>query len=380
MKKIIFICYIPLTNEFEKNFYINELLANEFRVEYWDVASIYFKNIKFEGSIDRDYIKKINSLKKLKGMLKSEDIKDVIFFPVITYSGKVFRLFRLLSKMNCTTFFIERGALPTSNENLSFLYKILSVLGNPGRLHQHILNKIVQLLKKIKFIKNYDMVFFAGSLAVDKHKRCPNIIPINHFDYDDYLLNKEKADKLINYKYCVFLDDNIVHDTDFKMLDIKTVTAEKYYDSMNRFFDFIENEYRLKVIIAAHPKSSYDPGLFGARKVYKNKTNELTKESAFVIAHYSTSISYAILYKKPVLFIYTNEMRKMGFFDIINNFATVLNCNMYNIDSLHDKNNIQFKDVDPKRYDKYKYTYLTSRDSETIISKETVLKYLKDYR
>ena len=46
--------------------------------------------------------------------------------------------------------------------------------------------------------------------------------------------------RVIDSKYCVFLDDNLIQSLDFKIIGIKTPTPKSYYESLNRFFGLIE--------------------------------------------------------------------------------------------------------------------------------------------
>ena len=115
----------------------------------------------------------------------------------------------------------------------------------------------------------------------------------------------------------MFLDDNIVFDRDYIILKRKTVQSSTYYNELNKYFDLIENKFELKVVIAAHPKSNYNKDFFCGREVYQNKTHELAKDCEFAIAHYSTSVAFPVLYKKPINFIYTNAMVKKFYYNYI---------------------------------------------------------------
>ena len=74
-----------------------------------------------------------------------------------------------------------------------------------------------------------------------------------------------------------------------------------------QFFEKFEKYYNLKVVIASHPRSTsqdiHDKDL-GNRPCFKGYTNELIKNSKFIINYGSTSISYATIYKKPIFFIF----------------------------------------------------------------------------
>ena len=77
---------------------------------------------------------------------------------------------------------------------------------------------------------------------------------INYFDYDDFLSTKF-SQRIIPEKYCVFHDEYLPHHPDFSMLGINTVDEKLYYKDLNIFFNLIEETYKVKVVIAAHPKA-----------------------------------------------------------------------------------------------------------------------------
>ena len=56
---------------------------------------------------------------------------------------------------------------------------------------------------------------------------------------------------------------------------------EEYYPSHCRFFDYVEQELNLKVVIAAHPKTNHTdyPEYFGKRHVSLNQLIPLIKKS-----------------------------------------------------------------------------------------------------
>ncbi len=101
------------------------------------------------------------------------------------------------------------------------------------------------------------------------------------------------------------LDEAVTNHSDFLILGIKPAVEKSYFEAMNFFFNFVEETTGFKVVIAAHPRSNYEstPGVFGERAVIKGKTVELVAKSKMVIAHMSTSLSYAVLFKKPVLLV-----------------------------------------------------------------------------
>ena len=90
----------------------------------------------------------------------------------------------------------------------------------------------------------------------------------------------------------------------------QTLSVKRWFESLADFFNKIEFVYGKKVVIAGHPKTKHDmnPSYFGGRRVVYNKTPELIRDSLFVVTRHSTAISFAVMFKKPLVFIYSDEL------------------------------------------------------------------------
>ncbi len=380
--KIIYLCFLPINQYLEKNHYIGELIKTGISVEYWDLSNIFFPGVKFL-SIERQYAYKIHNYSELEGRVLSLDIKRCVFIISITFYAPVIRLNRIMTKYNCYIITFARLGVPVFSLKESLIKKIIISYYSGKTIYnltQQFLYIIAKIYTKLGLIKNYDLVFVAGSVEAALHNKVSKIIYFNQVDYDSYLGVKDNQDRLIAHRYCVFLDDNLVYDTDYKAFGLKTVEPELYYKSLRFFFDQIERRFNLKVIIAAHPKADYQGNEFGNRLIIKGKTTELAKDCDFVLAHYSVSISFSVLFKKRILFMYTNEMKKMFYFTNIRHYSQVLGASIYNIDSfLHEcaRDEIKLENIDSLKYEDYKYEYLTSRLSENELSRDIFLKTMQ---
>lgn len=367
--KVIYLSYLPLIQKRENDFYMNELIQAGISVEYWDLTKIFFPDVQFTGEVERNYIKRFRNYAEFEDTILAQDIRKCFFIVIITFSGMVIKLHRMLTKYNCYLISFARTGIPVFSTNESLLRKIVKNYRNYLRIDKinKIFNEIAKISQQMGLIKNYDLVFAAGSVDELRYNHTSSVVPVNHFDFDNYLSIKYSRNRILPYEYCVFLDDNLVYDTDFMILNIKTIKPNLYFKSLCNYFDLLEKVYNLKVVIAAHPKAKYQGSEFGNREIIKGKTNELVKNCHFTIAHYSTSISFAILYKKPIIFIYTNEMKVLSYFKVINGFAHLLGSNIFNIDSRsleHNLNGIKINNIDDSKYENYKYKYLTSKLSE----------------
>lgn len=131
------------------------------------------------------------------------------------------------------------------------------------------------------------------------------------FDYDIYLKLRGDAGKSTE-PYAVFLDEDMVHHIDYMHIGLLPPATEKnYYSVLDAFFSRFERATGLRIVIAAHPLSRYDmrPQLLAGREAVIGKTAELVRGASLVFAHASTSVSFAVLWRKPMVFLTTDELQ-----------------------------------------------------------------------
>lgn len=112
--------------------------------------------------------------------------------------------------------------------------------------------------------------------------------------------------------YALFIDSALCHHPDFKIeyLPIHLDEAE-YFEKLRAFFDKVESQFGMPVVISLHPKADYDPAeareLLGGRQTFTGTTPFLIKHCALTIQHQSTATVISALYRKPILFL-TNDV------------------------------------------------------------------------
>ena len=62
----------------------------------------------------------------------------------------------------------------------------------------------------------------------------------------------------------------------------------------------------MKIIVASHPKLDFKNKEYGNFEHVKGKTMELVKDCSLCLTFNSTAISYAVLFKKPIIFLSNN--------------------------------------------------------------------------
>jgi hypothetical protein len=210
------------------------------------------------------------------------------------------------------------------------------------------------------------------------------IIKSHSREYDIHIQSKfNKPSIKNNSKYGVFLDQYLPFHTDaklFKNLNSK-VSEEKYFPALNNFFSLFEKYTKTKTIIAAHPKADYDnPGknFWYGRSFYKDKTYELIKNSSYVLVHTSVALSYAVILKKPMLFLTSNEYMKSFDSFRVHGYAKYFKQPLFNIDKVKKNDfNRSLKKIDQKIYKKYFDDYIKCPGSPNVEVNKTFINHLK---
>ena len=136
---------------------------------------------------------------------------------------------------------------------------------------------------------------------------------------------------------------------------------------MNRFFDFFTKKTGLKIVIAGHPRrNQVNDEIWNGRAQIFEKTNLLIKQSSIVLTHYSTSISFAVIYRKPILLITTDEYVKSYRNHQFLSFSDALKKNIINIDKLDDlKINKDIFNINEAILRDYEERYIKSKYSKS---------------
>lgn len=394
ISKVIILTYQPITNKIKKDFFLEKFVREHITVEFWVLSRIFHKSIPIDETSDEGVVFNINDWNSLKNKIAQQNQKKTIYFLFITYEGKVIRLFRLLTIYKCRTAFFGRGMLAFPAIGKPLFSRLVAKFGIFFKLKTcrlYLYNLLAFVAKKIDYVKPYDIIFSAGELgyitvgignSIDFN--AAKIISINSPDYDYYQEIENDQNLLIEHNdYCVFLDEYLPYHPDYKILGLTTVNAIPYYESLNRFFDLIERKHKLTVIIASHPKAVYEINPYNDRPVYQYRTAELVKNALLVLAHFSTSVSYAVLFKKPLLFLYNDEIEKtFGVIrvNLIKHVACVLGSSVLNIDQEYENLNetINYSEVDLSKYAQYRYKYLTSLKSEDEITEDIIISTIKE--
>jgi hypothetical protein len=371
-KKVIYVSYMRLSERVSRDWYIDFLVSKGVAVEYWDLVPLLFGG-DTSASKQTDYLRTARNYQDIHTLLRLPENKGALYMMLISYEGRTADVYRLIGEHDCWTYFIAWGALPINRESRG-LRALRRVVSNPAKFAQAFYFKIKAIAyKKLKLVKPYDVVFSAGRALMASTHYANKVVPINLVDYDHYVRALSEKTRPAAGSFAIFLDIYLPHQTDLAIVGEPSVDPQEYYASLNRFFGLLEEKYKFRVVISAHPKATYGAETFQGREIYQGLSPELVRDAEFVISHHSTSISYAVLNAKPIIFVYTDAMVKaypLTVVSYINDFAGYLDAAVYNIDEITNHEQIEIKKVNQARYENYKYDYLTSPDSEQLTTQE----------
>jgi hypothetical protein len=376
MKNVAIIILYPFKiRNFDLDRYEIQQLKNFSYLEIHEFSHLLYPY--FVNSHQSNYVKNkniipffsVNSWKEQIFILRKKYKKILIFNFLINDNFLTLKIYSFLKKLKIKRMDILNPGLPY----YSFEKKIFSLwenyfykLKNLFFRYQYVKQNSKILIKKFilnLLIKSFD--YFKSDFILKAGKKYLNmnnnsftsVINGVSYDYSRYL-RKSKLKKNINsLNYAVFLaapGPNNPNDSLFW----KTKMAGKsvdYYNSLNNFLSDLERIFKTKIVIALHPKSPPRKKIkeLGSRYSYSNKTLELVKNSRFVINFASTGISYALLFKKPIFFIYTETQRKKNPGEVkYGEFLhRLVGGKLINIDRYSEKN---LSKIDPINVNKYK--------------------------
>ncbi len=216
------------------------------------------------------------------------------------------------------------------------------------------------------------------ALIAGEHSKTPWIETSKHiiqtasnsyFDLQKARERLEKTDIFRIYKdkeFILFIDDCLAHSFDFALGGFKPIIeASRYQRIICNFFDQLEEQTGIQIVIAAHQNGKEIPGyehLFGGRPVYFDSTAILTLLSKATLTHYSSAIHFPILEGLPVTLLTFDSLEKAEQAHFPTLFSQMLQRPLVNIEHFQNQNLAReiFKAVNPLDYEKFIKDYILS--------------------
>ena len=132
----------------------------------------------------------------------------------------------------------------------------------------------------------------------------------------------------------------------------------KYWKCLDKIFDELSKKFGVNVKIAAHFRRSKNSSPI-KKKFYFDQTLNLIKNSKFVVAHNSSAIDWAVLFKKPILILNFDLFDSIALInrDSIKFFCDKLSLKSINVDLNYNfklrKNMSSLLKINAKKYQKF---------------------------
>ncbi len=351
---------------------IEILEKNGFEVEVWDFTPFLYpqayQKIKPSDKINwGKYHSFLTWNEALSAVLKLTN--NCFIVCMVSYQLKSFAVYKALSEIKLPYCVLMSNALPAidNKKNMFSLLRKLKKLNT-----SKITNALYSMVPyNYMGIRPATLILAGGAMSTIYNypiSKKTETLWLHTLDYDIYLKECNNPVQSDN-KMGVFLDDYLPFHPDYIHSGLPVPsTPEDYYPALCRFFDLIEKEYGVHIVIAAHPKSHYEdhPDYFGGRPVIRGKTAELVRKSEFAIGHMSTSINFAVLFHKPVIFLISNKLKQSYMEPYIELMASMLGKKPINIDNPTAIDWEKETSINEKKYINYKHNYIKKAGSEEL--------------
>ena len=198
------------------------------------------------------------------------------------------------------------------------------------------------------------------------YSRQASLVFGNSSDYSQTLLSGHDS-RSVEFK-SVFIDTGFPEFQRDELLtgDVESVQPSQWYPPLNKFLEFVEKVLGYKTVIAIHPKhvGRDHSEFFGPRPTIGGQTMGLVSSSGLVIATNSTSISYAVAFRKPLVLVTCDaiEKSKQRKKLEIRNCSYETGARIFNIDREYTEQELrEALVIDHAKRESYKRKYLTSR-------------------
>ncbi|MDA9623943.1 hypothetical protein N9S62_01545 [Pelagibacteraceae bacterium] len=365
---------------------------NNYQIVYWNLLPLINKSLSKEKS------KKIRKKNYINISTISMLQKEIQFLPnkffywnTCGYTFLSSIIDRYLSFIGGKKIYIESGTQPDYSKEVkkSYInYLKIHYKTNKYWLLNKIKSKIFTTIKnfisKKMIIPTTNIYFATNEKTFSYYKKISNGKQVFKIDACEMVNFKEfKKIKNKNKKSIVFIDQELENPFDQRLNYGYAGTnykKEDYWSKLDILFDKISKSLNnFKVNIAAHPRRKKN-NLPSKRKFTFNKTLQLISDSKLVLGHHSLAVHYAILLRKPILFIYSSKQIRIGEIIGIKRLAKETGSMTLDFGSI-DKKKIKINlkkilKINVRKYKNYEKNYICYQNQTSYGRWKTILKNL----
>ena len=299
VRKIITLAACPLKETMSHVVRLQSLLQAGIDVAAWNVCgALYGRFIPQGASACPEREKNIMSLLELEAAVADEDLDQTLFLAFVGHEIASKDLFCHLRDKRAVTGYLD---------NMTWYFYEDIPRWRRLWLRAHYLGPFLAFLRE-KLLRcrlandtaGYDVVFYDA--AIRKPQGCCLAVPVNSVLYEEALFDPVPS-PFHGGSYAVYLDTAMGSHPDVLQFNVDQIPGAEYRTSLLRFFDKLERDLGLKVVIAAHPKAQYQGDEFAGRPIFRQQTCALVRGAQLVLSDGSTSTLYAVALHKPIIFI-----------------------------------------------------------------------------
>jgi hypothetical protein len=371
IRKVIYIFEQPCSKWNYDRFGIEIFINKGWDIEIWDLSNVVYpsavKNIAttISGGIKLDQLYVISNNQELEDRYKV--LKGGEFY--ISAFGEGFyqlQVMRRLSEIGLMRIHQYLGFISVhepKNKLSKSLARVVRFLNTtPSRSIKNLAFKILNKIYASQVCPRFLVVSGEKSIPHANSYKKADLIYAHNRDYDTFLRLSSCTQKVEN-EGIIFIDQNLCFHSDYALNSIPSafVSINRYFPSLCRGLHTISQSLQERVKVAAHPRFNHEniTNYFQGIAVEYGRTGELIQSSKVVVAHNSTAIQLAILFKKPLIFITTDELNNSEMRASIESVASELGKSVINIDG--DISGVDWRNelsIDQFLYSEYRRKYI----------------------
>lgn len=299
-------------------------------------------------------------------------------------------LFRAISANGFRFAVLFLNAFPAPLESYSFFTRVINffrILPSAGfrQVFRVVANEILRAWYPLFGVNPATICIVGGTKALDFRNKPvgsrTRTVWLHSLDFDNYLAEKSRPSGL-DMQQWVYIETYSRSDPDqfFCPNNRAFRPDETFFAQLREAFTAIETAYHVRIVIVEHPKKAQADTIdYGSRRCYRGNTAGVIRSSAAVLSHDSTAINYAVLFRKPLIFLTSSAIKATDNGRKINALAHIFGKEPVFI----DKSPVSVPDsavaVDEGIYSRYITEYITKSREESP-SWEILSRFLKDGR
>ena len=375
----------------------DKLKIKEFDLEFvesigFDIKIInllFLSNIKYSSDEKKRFLSLkhknevfCQSLDEILSILKTINKNDIVFYSVAFIDYKRFtHVIKFFNKNKIRYGIIANMSSPVLYYE-SIFRRIIFSIEKRSLIFSKIIRRLVRKIKKPFFNPNF--IITAGKTPYLYNNLTygskPKYFNIPALDYQKSLkLDQSVLHTLKNKKYNLLIEQGDPFHPDQKHIKQDKINAKEYYKKIEIFLLELEKKTGLETIIALPPKTNlFFPELldfFPNRLCFINKTAELIKYSEMVVMQKSTAISFALLFKKPILFF--SLLKSGSEFEIIKKLANFYDEKVYCLEENLSNFSLN-KTYSSKKYNEHIKNFIFYKRAISLSKNKSFVKYLKN--